>query len=62
MSLGLTPRGGGLWGGTGFVADRVAGDSIFAVLHRDGDRLFGDVLFADLWLFRFEGGVRVVGV
>ena len=49
MSLGLTPRGGGLWGGTGFVADRVEQDSIFVVLNRDGDRLFPDESFADLF-------------
>ena len=35
--------------GTGFVGDRVRGDSIFAVLHRDGHRLFPDDMFADLY-------------
>lgn len=35
--------------GTGFVADRVAEDSIWAALARDGDRLFGDEMFADLF-------------
>ena len=35
--------------GTGFVGDLVAGDSIFAVLHRDGHRLFPDDMFADLY-------------
>lgn len=35
--------------GTGFVGDRIAEDSIFAVLHRDGHRLFPDEMFADLY-------------
>jgi hypothetical protein len=34
--------------GTGFVGDLVAEDSIFAILHRDGHRLFPDDMFADL--------------
>lgn len=49
MTLGLTPRQADLLRGTGFVADRVAEDSIWAVLARDGDRLFGDEMFADLF-------------
>lgn len=49
MTLGLTPTQADLLRGTGFVADRVAEDSIWAVLARDGDRLFGDELFADLF-------------
>ncbi len=49
MTLGLTPTQSDLLRGTGFVADRVAEDSIWAVLARDGDRLFGDEMFADLF-------------
>jgi len=49
VTLGLTPTQADLLRGTGFVADRVAEDSIWAVLSRDGDRLFGDDLFADLF-------------
>lgn len=47
--MGLTPVGGGLFGGTGFVSGRVGVDSVFSVLFREGDRLFGDELFADLF-------------
>jgi hypothetical protein len=49
VTLGLTPKQADLLRGTGFVADRVAEDSIWAVLARDGDRLFGDEMFADLF-------------
>ena len=49
MTLGVTPTQSDLLRGTGFVADRVGEDSIWAVLARDGGRLFGDGLFADLF-------------
>jgi len=49
VTLGLTPKQSDLLRGTGFVADRVATDSIWAVLEREGDRLFGDEMFADLF-------------
>jgi hypothetical protein len=49
MTVGVTPRQADLMKGTGFVGDRVAEDSIFAVLHRDGYRLFPDDMFADLY-------------
>jgi len=49
VTLGLTPSQADLLRGTGFVADRVSEDSIWAVLARDGDRLFGDEMFADLF-------------
>ena len=49
MTLGLTPTQSDLLRGTGFVADRVAEDSIWAVLAREGDRLFADEMFADLF-------------
>ncbi|MBA2694297.1 MAG: IS1182 family transposase [Actinobacteria bacterium] len=35
--------------GTGFVGDRIGERSIFAVLHREGHRLFPDEMFADLF-------------
>ena len=49
VTVGSTPRQGDLLRGTGFVGDRIAEDSIFAVLHRDGHRLFPDEMFADLY-------------
>ena len=49
MTVGVTPRQADLMKGTGFVGDRVAEDSIFVVLHRDGHRLFPDDMFADLY-------------
>ena len=49
VTVGVTPRQADLLKGTGFVGDRVAEDSIFAVLHRDGHRLFPDDMFADLY-------------
>ena len=49
VTVGSTPRQGDLLRGTGFVGDRIAEDSIFAVLHRDGHRLFPDDMFADLY-------------
>lgn len=50
MTLGQTPRQSDLLAGTAaFVGDRVGENSIWAVLHRDGHRLFPDELFADLF-------------
>ncbi len=50
MTLGLAPRQADLMKGTaGFVEDRVAPDSIWAVLHRECHRLFPDEMFADLF-------------
>lgn len=49
MTVGVAPRQADLIKGTGFVGDRVAPDSIFAILHCDGHRLFPDELFADLY-------------
>lgn len=49
MTVGVSPVQAGLWKGTGFVGDRVAENSVFAVLHRDGHRLFPDEMFADLY-------------
>jgi hypothetical protein len=49
VTVGSTPRQADLLKGTAFVGDRISEDSIFAVLHRDGHRLFPDDMFADLY-------------
>jgi hypothetical protein len=49
VTVGVAPRQADLLRGTGFVGDLVAEDSIFAILHRDGHRLFPDEMFADLY-------------
>jgi hypothetical protein len=50
MTAGTTPKQTNLWGGTAAVCEgRVGQRSIWAVLDRDGDRLFGDELFVDLF-------------
>jgi hypothetical protein len=49
VTAGSTPRQANMLKGTGFVGDRIEEDSIFAVLHRDGHRLFPDDMFADLY-------------
>ena len=49
VTVGVAPRQADLIKGTGFVDDLVAEDSIFAILHRDGHRLFPDDMFADLY-------------
>jgi hypothetical protein len=50
MTAGTTPKQGDLWRGTAAVCEgRVGGQSIWAVLYRQGDRLFADELFADLF-------------
>jgi hypothetical protein len=50
--------------GTGFVGDRVAADSIWAVLHRECHGLFPDELFADLFAVTGRRSVppRIVAV
>ena len=50
MTVGTAPAQGDLLRGTAAFCDgRVGGDSIWAVLHREGHRLFPDALFADLF-------------
>jgi hypothetical protein len=50
MTAGTTPKQADLWRGTAAVCEgRVGKQSIWAVLYRQGDRLFGDELFADLF-------------
>jgi hypothetical protein len=50
VTIGTTPRQADLWRGTAAVCEgRVGERSIWAVLYHQGDRLFGDELFADLF-------------
>ena len=50
MTAGTTPKQADLWRGTAAVCQgRVGQQSVWAVLYREGDRLFGDELFADLF-------------
>jgi hypothetical protein len=53
MTIGTTPRQADLWRGTAAVCEgRVGKQSIWAVLYHQGDRLFADELFADLFAER----------
>ena len=53
MALGLCPKQPSLLTGTAGVCEgRVGNDSIWALLARDGGRLFSDELFADLYAER----------
>jgi hypothetical protein len=50
VTIGTTPRQADLWRGTAAVCEgRVAQRSVWAVLFHQGDRLFADELFADLF-------------
>jgi hypothetical protein len=50
MTAGVTPKQADLWRGTAALCEgRVGEQSIWAVLYRQGDRLFADELFADLF-------------
>ena len=50
VTAGTTPKQADLWRGTAAVCEgRVGERSIWAVLCHQGDRLFGDELFADLF-------------
>jgi Transposase DDE domain/Transposase domain (DUF772) len=50
MTAGTTPKQADLWRGTAAVCEgRVGERSIWAVLYHQGDRLFPDELFADLF-------------
>ena len=62
MTVGVSECQADLFAGTGFVGDRVAEGSIFGLLFREGDRLFADSLFADLFSSRGRRSVapRVV--
>ena len=62
MTVGVSECQADLFRGTGFVGERVAAGSIFGLLFREGDRLFADSLFADLFSSRGRRSVppRVV--
>jgi Transposase DDE domain/Transposase domain (DUF772) len=50
VTVGIAPSQGELLKGTaGFCEGRVGGGSVWALLHRECHRLFGDELFADLF-------------
>jgi Transposase DDE domain/Transposase domain (DUF772) len=50
MTIGTTPTQADLWRGTAALCEgRVGKQSIWAVLYHQGDRLFADGLFADLF-------------
>jgi Transposase DDE domain/Transposase domain (DUF772) len=50
MTAGVTPKQADLWRGTAALCEgRVGQQSTWAVLYRQGDRLFADELFADLF-------------
>ena len=50
MTAGTTPKQADLWRGTAAVCEgRVGARSVWAVLYREGDRLFSDELFVDLF-------------
>jgi hypothetical protein len=50
MTAGTSPKQADLWRGTAAVCEgRVGKQSIWAVLYQQGDRLFGDELFVDLF-------------
>src|SRR3954449_11353952 len=49
MSLGVAPPPGLIGSSAAFCAGRVGENSIYALLHREGGRLFADELFADLF-------------
>jgi hypothetical protein len=53
MTIGTTPNQADLWRGTAAVCQgRIGEQSIWAVLYQQGDRLFADELFADLFAER----------
>jgi hypothetical protein len=53
MTAGTTPKQADLWRGTAAMCEgRVGTQSIWAVLYHQGDRLFADELFADLFADR----------
>lgn len=52
MAVGVERCQAGLFKGSGFVGGRLAADSIFAVLAREGHRLFPEGMFDDLFSSR----------
>src|SRR5215468_11444053 len=63
MTLGRSPSSGS-GSSTGFCAERLSPTSIYGLLHRDGDRLFPDEAFADLFgdIGRWSVAPRIVAV
>ncbi|HUP72886.1 MAG TPA: hypothetical protein VM282_07545, partial [Acidimicrobiales bacterium] len=50
MTFGATPKQADMWLGSAQVVEgRVAADSIWVLLHREGHRLFPDEMLADLF-------------
>ena len=62
MTVGVEPCQADLFKGSGFVGERLAAESVFAVLEREGRRLFPDGMFDDLFSSRGRRSVppRVV--
>jgi hypothetical protein len=63
MTLGRSPSSGS-GSSTGFCAERLSPTSIYGLLHREGDRLFPDEAFADLFgdIGRWSVAPRIVAV
>jgi hypothetical protein len=63
MTLGRSPSSG-KGSSTGFCAERLSPTSIYGLLHRDGDRLFSDEAFVDLFqeVGRWSVAPRIVAV
>jgi len=65
MTAGVTPNQADLWrGSAGVVGDRLAPESVWVLLHREGHRLFPDAMFEDLFSSRGRRSVppQVVAV
>ena len=62
MTVGVEPCQADLFKGSGFVGERLAAESVFSVLEREGRRLFPDGMFDDLFSSRGRRSVppRVV--
>ena len=65
MTVGVEPCQADLFKGSAFVRERLGAESVFAVLEREGRRLFPDAMFDDLFSSRGAaqrgaagGGVR----
>ena len=62
MTVGVEPCQADLFKGSAFVRERLAAESVFAVLEREGRRLFPEGMFDDLFSSRGRRSVppRVV--
>ena len=54
VTVGVEPCQADLFKGSAFVRERLGAESVFAVLEREGRRLFPDAMFDDL--FSSRGG------